>query len=149
MRSRADGRSASATALTIVEPMARPSMMPAPPLTDADGRAATSPGLSAAEARERAGRGLSNRVVAPSSRTLKEILKANLLTRFNALLGSLLIVVLIIGPLQDAVFGIILAANAMIGIAQELRSKLTLDRLAIVAAPRATAIRDGALLTIP
>ncbi|MGA7913141.1 MAG: HAD-IC family P-type ATPase, partial [Candidatus Dormiibacterota bacterium] len=42
-----------------------------------------------------------------------------------------------------------LAANAMIGIAQELRSKLTLDRLAIVAAPRATAIRDGALLTIP
>ena len=57
--------------------------------------------------------------------------------------------VLVIGPLKDAVFGIILAANAMIGIAQELRSKLTLDRLAIVAAPRATAIRDGALLTIP
>jgi len=105
-------------------------------------------GLSAAEASERVRRGLSNRVAAPSSRSLKEILKANLLTRFNALLGSLLIVVLVIGPLQDAVFGIILVANALIGIAQELRSKLTLDRLAIVAAPRATVVRDGAPLTI-
>lgn len=93
--------------------------------------------------------GLSNRVTAPSSRSLKEILKANLLTRFNALLGSLLVVVLVIGPLQDAVFGIILAANALIGIAQELRSKLTLDRLAIVAAPHATVFRDGFPLTIP
>ncbi|HUZ87939.1 MAG TPA: HAD-IC family P-type ATPase [Candidatus Baltobacterales bacterium] len=80
---------------------------------------------------------------------MREILKANLLTRFNALLGSLLIVVLVIGPLQDAVFGIILVANALIGIAQELRSKLTLDRLAIVAAPRVTVVRDGAPISIP
>ncbi|HSP08980.1 MAG TPA: HAD-IC family P-type ATPase [Candidatus Dormibacteraeota bacterium] len=112
-------------------------------------RPSTPRGLSDAEARERAERGLSNRVAAPSSRSLKEILKANLLTRFNALLGSLLIVVLVIGPLQDAVFGIILVANALIGIAQELRSKHTLDRLAIVAAPRATVVRGGAPLTIP
>ncbi|MGA7913091.1 MAG: cation-translocating P-type ATPase, partial [Candidatus Dormiibacterota bacterium] len=129
--------------------MAQPSRPLASALHPAVDGPSTPPGLSAAEARDRAERGLSNRVAAPTSRSLVEILKANLLTRFNALLGSLLIVVLVIGPLQDAVFGIILAANAMIGIAQELRSKLTLDRLAIVAAPRATAIRDGALLTIP
>lgn len=106
-------------------------------------------GLSTEEARDRAAQGLSNQVAAPSSRSFKEILRANLLTRFNALLGSLLVVVLVIGPLQDAVFGVILAANALIGIAQELRSKLTLDRLAIVAAPRATVVRDGAPLIIP
>ena len=133
----------------MLDPMARPSVTPPGSPADTYDRRATALGLSAAEARERTGRGLSNRVSAPSSRSLKEILKANLLTRFNALLGSLLIVVLVIGPLQDAVFGIILVANALIGIAQELRSKLTLDRLAIVAAPRATVVRDGAPLTIP
>lgn len=129
--------------------MAQPSRPPAPAPRLAVDRATPPGGLSTAEARDRAERGLSNRVAAPTSRSLVEILKANLLTRFNALLGSLLIVVLVIGPLQDAVFGIILAANALIGIGQELRSKLTLDRLAIVAAPRATVVRDGAPLTIP
>jgi cation-transporting ATPase E len=123
--------------------MAQPSGPLTPALSHVADHASTPAGLSAAEARDRAERGLSNRVAAPTSRSVVDILKANLLTRFNALLGSLLIVVLVIGPLQDAIFGLILAANAFIGIAQELRSKLTLDRLAIVAAPRATVIRDG------
>jgi cation-transporting ATPase E len=78
-----------------------------------------------------------------NSRSLGDILKANLLTRFNALLGSLLVVILVVGPIQDAVFGLILVANALIGIGQELRAKLTLDRLAILAAPRARVVRDG------
>jgi cation-transporting ATPase E len=78
-----------------------------------------------------------------------DILKSNLLTRFNALLGSLLVVILIVGPLQDAVFGLILVANALIGIGQELRAKLTLDRLAILAAPRARVFRDGVVRGLP
>ncbi len=78
-----------------------------------------------------------------NSRSFRDILKANLLTRFNALLGSLLVVILVVGPIQDAVFGLILVANALIGIGQELRAKLTLDRLAILAAPRARVVRDG------
>jgi cation-transporting ATPase E len=106
-------------------------------------------GLTAAEARDRAERGLSNRSRDVQSRSFGDILKSNLLTRFNALLGSMLIVILIVGPPQDAVFGLILVANALIGIAQELRAKLTLDRLAIVAAPRACVIRDGTPLTVP
>jgi cation-transporting P-type ATPase E len=78
-----------------------------------------------------------------SSRSVRDILKANLLTRFNALLGSLLLIILVVGPIQDAVFGLILVANALIGIGQELRAKLTLDRLTILAAPRARVVRDG------
>jgi cation-transporting ATPase E len=38
---------------------------------------------------------------------------------------------------------LILVANALIGIGQELRAKVTLDRLAILAAPRARVVRDG------
>jgi E1-E2 ATPase len=101
-------------------------------------------GLTEIEARDRAQRGQSNQVRDVTSRGVADILKSNLLTRFNALLGSLLVVILIVGPLRDAVFGVILVANALIGIAQELRAKYTLDRLAIVAAPQAIAVRDGA-----
>jgi cation-transporting ATPase E len=44
-------------------------------------------------------------------------------------------VILAVGEPQDAVFGIILVTNALIGIAQELRAKRTLDRLAVLSAP--------------
>ena len=104
---------------------------------------ATFNGLTEAEAARRTARGLANTVVDVSSRSLGDILKANLLTRFNALLGSMLVVILVVGPLQDAIFGLILFANAMIGIGQELRAKVTLDRLAVLAARQATVVREG------
>ncbi|HSR23181.1 MAG TPA: HAD-IC family P-type ATPase, partial [Candidatus Eisenbacteria bacterium] len=71
------------------------------------------------------------------------ILRANLLTRFNAILGGLLVVILVVGPLQDALFGLVLVANTAIGVMQELRAKRVLDRLAVVSAPRARVVRDG------
>jgi len=104
---------------------------------------ASSQGLTEQEARRRADAGLANTIRETTSRSVADILKANLLTRFNALLGSLFLLILLVGPIQDAVFGLILLANALIGIAQELRAKVTLDRLAILAAPRARVIRDG------
>jgi cation-transporting ATPase E len=105
-------------------------------------------GLTEAQVSERVERGQSNRTRDIRSRSVGDILKSNLLTRFNALLGSMLVVILIVGPLQDAVFGLILIFNALIGIAQELRAKITLDRLAIVSAPQATVIREGTSRTI-
>src|SRR5579872_5391296 len=115
----------------------------------AGGQALMPAGLTEVEARDRARRGQSNRVREVTSRTIGDILRANLLTRFNALLGSLLLVILVVGPIQDALFGVILVANALIGIAQELRAKHTLDQLAIVAAPYATVVRGGVARTVP
>lgn len=100
-------------------------------------------GLTEAEARRRAELGQANQRHDVTSRTVGDIVKANVFTRFNALLGSLLVVILIVGPLQDAVFGLILVANTLIGVAQELRAKFVLDRLAILAAPQAKVVRDG------
>ncbi|HET9782895.1 MAG TPA: HAD-IC family P-type ATPase [Candidatus Dormibacteraeota bacterium] len=105
-------------------------------------------GLTQEEVRQRRLDGRSNFTRDVTSRSVGDILKANLLTRFNALLGTMLVVILIVGPIQDAVFGLILVANALIGIAQELRAKVTLDRLAIIAAPKATVVRDGAAITV-
>jgi len=63
---------------------------------------------------------------------LGEIVRANVFTRFNAILGSMLVIVLAVGSFQDALFGIILVVNSAIGIVQEVRAKRTLDRLAVL-----------------
>src|SRR4029450_2293608 len=100
-------------------------------------------GLSAAEVAERVARGLVNDVPSAPTRTIGQILRANLLTRFNLLLGSLLAVILVVGPLQDALFGLVIVANTVVGVVQEVRAKRTLDRLEVVNAPRARVVRDG------
>ena len=101
-------------------------------------------GLTAAQVAERRSRGLANAGGERTSRSAAEILRANILTRFNFILGVLLAVILVVGQPQDALFGIVLVTNALIGIAQELRAKRTLDRLAVLSAPRVRVIRDGA-----
>ena len=99
-------------------------------------------GLTAAEVQERVARGATNDTGARTSRTLGEIVHANVFTRFNAILGAALVVIVIIGPIQDATFALILFANAGIGIFQEVRAKRTLDKLAVQSAPTARVVRD-------
>ncbi len=99
-------------------------------------------GLSAAEVADRVARGLVNDVPEAPTRTYGQIVRANVVTRFNLLLGSLLAVILAVGPIQDALFGIVLVANTLLGIIQEVRAKWTLERLELVNAPRATVLRD-------
>lgn len=101
-------------------------------------------GLTAAEVAERVADGRVNRVDEHTSRPLAAIVRANVLTRFNAILGALFVLVLLTGEWRDGLFGGIVVVNALIGIVQELRAKRTLDRLAVLNAPTAHAVRDGA-----
>jgi len=103
-----------------------------------------SAGLSSAQVAERRSRGRTNAGGERTSRSVAEILRANILTRFNLILGVLLTVILVVGEPQDALFGIVLVTNALIGIGQELRAKRTLDRLAVLSAPKVRVTRDGA-----
>src|SRR3954451_14943648 len=100
-------------------------------------------GLGASDVAERVERGEVNRVPAAPTRTVGQIVGANAFTRFNALLGAMLVLILIVGPLQDALFGLVLVANTLIGVVQELRAKRTLDRLTLLTAPTAPVVRDG------
>lgn len=100
-------------------------------------------GLTTAEVAERRERGQTNDVDRPTSRTTAEIVRANIFTRFNAILGTLLVVILLVGEYRDALFGVVLVLNAGIGILQEMRAKKTLDELSVISAPRATVVRDG------
>src|SRR5258707_5132202 len=114
-----------------------------PPALAAPTAETPSTGLTSAQVAERRSRGLTNAGGEHTSRPVAEILRANILTRFNFILGVLLAVILVVGQPQDALFGIVLVTNALIGIAQELRAKRTLDRLAVLSAPRVRVIRDG------
>src|SRR5664280_694661 len=106
-------------------------------------------GLDSDEVARRVALGQTNLSGELTSRTIAEILKTNTITRFNLLLGALLAAILVFGQLQDAVFGIVLVANALIGIAQELRAKRALDRLAVLNAPRACVVRNGVEHDLP
>ncbi|WP_141205600.1 HAD-IC family P-type ATPase [Streptomyces griseorubiginosus] len=100
-------------------------------------------GLTAAEVAERVGRGQVNDVPVRSSRSLAEIVRANVFTRFNAIIGVLWLIMLFVAPFQDSLFGYVILANTGIGIVQEWRAKKTLDSLAVIGEARPTVRRDG------
>lgn len=86
-------------------------------------RAPAAGGLTAAEVAERVTRGQVNDVPVRSSRSLAEIVRANVFTRFNAIIGVLWLVMLFVAPFQDSLFGYVILANTGIGIIQEWRAK--------------------------
>ncbi|WP_405797878.1 cation-translocating P-type ATPase [Streptomyces sp. NBC_01506] len=100
-------------------------------------------GLTAAEVAERVARGEVNDVPVRSSRSTVEIVRANVFTRFNALIGVLWAIVLFVAPIQDSLFGFVIIANTGIGIIQELRAKKTLDGLAVIGEAKPVVRRDG------
>src|SRR6202011_2298144 len=120
-----------------------------PRMTTTPGRETPLSGLTADEVAARVARGQTNASGERTSRSLAEILRANILTRFNFILGTLLVAILAVGQIQDALFGIVLVSNSLIGIVQEVRAKRTLDRLAVLNAPRARVVRDGEIQEIP
>lgn len=100
-------------------------------------------GLSTAEVAERVASGDVNDVPVRSSRSTTEIVRANVFTRFNAIIGVLWVVMLFVAPIQDSLFGFVIIANTGIGIIQELRAKKTLDGLAVIGETKPSVRRDG------
>ncbi len=106
-------------------------------------------GLSAAEVADRVRQGQTNAADDRTSRSVGEIVRANVLTRFNAMLAVLFGAIVATGNLADGLFGFVVIINSTIGVTQELRAKRTLDRLALLNAPTARVVRDGASSEIP
>jgi len=105
-------------------------------------------GLSADTVAERIAAGLGNDAGERSSRTYGEIVRANVFTRFNAILGTMIVIILVVGSPIDALFAWIVIVNSLIGIVQEVRAKRTLDRLAVLAAPHARVVRAGVTVEV-
>src|SRR3979409_1863470 len=111
---------------------------------------AVAAGLSDVEVAQRVAEGKSNDVPARAARSVSEIVRANVFTRINAILGVLLIIVLATGSGINGLFGLLIVANSAIGIIQELRAKQTLDKLAIVGQAKPVVRRQsGTIASLP
>jgi cation-transporting P-type ATPase E len=112
----------------------------------ADRRPSPEQGLSAKEAHARL------RKLGPppetSSRSTASIVAGNVFTLFNAIIGAFFVLDLGLGLYADSIFGLIAVVNSYIGIRQELKAKATLDELAVLVAPHAKVVRDGAVVEL-
>jgi cation-transporting ATPase E len=105
-------------------------------------------GLTAAEVADRVARGLNNAIPSAPTRTVAQIVKANVFAPINLVVGILAALVIAAGSPKDALFGGVIIANSVIGVVQELRAKRVLDQLSVVNAPRAHAVRDGKVVEL-
>src|SRR5581483_1944769 len=95
-------------------------------------------------------RGRVNGVARSRGAEYRDILARNLFTLFNALVAPAAVALFLLGDYQSAlaVSGVAVL-NTVLGLAQEIRARRHLDRLALLAEPHARVLRDGRPQTIP
>ena len=108
-------------------------------------RVATDPvvGLTSGEVAERVAQGHVNAAPDARSRSLGDIIRANTFTWFNGLIGTLWVIMIVVAPIQDSLFGFVIVANTAIGVIQEYRAARTLAKLAVLGEARPVVRRDG------
>ena len=106
-------------------------------------------GLTPKEVVQRIESGQSNAVKTSTSRSVQDIVRANVFTLFNGIIFAAMVLVLITGSWRDAVFGFVIIINTGIGIVTELRAKRTLDKLSILVASEFLVRRDGRDVEVP
>lgn len=100
-------------------------------------------GLTQAEVEARIVDGQVNAIQDSSNRSVKDIVMGNTLTFFNFINIVLLALVLSVRSYKNMLFIFIIIANTLIGIFQEIKAKITLDKLKILTVSHVDVIRDG------
>jgi cation-transporting ATPase E len=129
---------------------------PAPRAADAGSPAGATPqaptdlpptpaaGLTEAEAARRRAAGLGNPAPPATSRTYAQILRENVFTFINNVIFVLGVLLVVVGRPLDALVSVgVIATNIVVSVAQEMRAKRTLDRIALLTRPTTTLVRDG------
>ncbi|MEF9892503.1 HAD-IC family P-type ATPase [Anaerorhabdus sp.] len=100
-------------------------------------------GLTQKEVQERITAGKINTLESRITRSYKDIFFSNIFTFFNLINVILFILILMVKSYRNGLFFFTILANTVVGIVQEIRSKQTLDKLAIVTVNKIDVIRDG------
>lgn len=108
-----------------------------------------SKGLSEEAVKNRMVNGAVNIPVKTDDLTLKDIVKENVFTYFNLIFLIIAILLIVVGSFRDLTFLPVIISNACIGIIQEWRSKVTLDKLNILSAPKTKVLRSGREVILP
>nr|WP_141373521.1 cation-translocating P-type ATPase [Levilactobacillus brevis] len=106
-------------------------------------------GLTPEEVKQRVATGQQNDPLPPLTRSIKQIFRDNLVTLFNlinVLLGAL---VLVTGSYKNLLFLGVVVVNTAIGIFQEIRSKLQVDKLALLSESKSRIRRAGKIAAHP
>ena len=105
-------------------------------------------GLTTEQVNEKTTQGLVNGEINIRTKTYKQIILDNLLSLFNLINVILLVCIILSGSLKNALFFLIVIWNFAIGSFQEIRAKRTIDKLSIMTAPKAYALRDSIITEI-
>ena len=100
-------------------------------------------GLSAQQAEALRAQGLSNQQSDTGGKTAGEIIRSNALTFFNLIFVVIAVLLCLVGSYRNLTFLPVVIGNTLIGIFQELRAKHILDKMSLLHAPHAVALRDG------
>lgn len=92
---------------------------------------------------------LTNSNIIERGKSIPKIILSNFLTFFNVLCFALGIWILLIGSYENLFYLVIIFLNIIIGIFQEIRAKLTIDKLSLLSQPTADVIRNGEKISIP
>ena len=100
-------------------------------------------GLSAQQAEALRAQGLSNQQSDTGGKSAGEIIRSNALTFFNLIFVVIAVLLCLVGSYRNLTFLPVVIGNTLIGIFQELRAKHILDKMSLLHAPHAVALRDG------
>ena len=106
-------------------------------------------GLNERDVNERIEKGQINVFENPDDLTLKKILKNNICTFFNLIIFILALLVVSSGAYKNLMFVGVAFCNMLIGIVQEVRAMLTLNKLNIIAEAKMVVIRNSQEISIP
>ena len=106
-------------------------------------------GLTSDQVAERVREGKVNTLPERSGRTTWQIVRDNVFTRVNAMLAVLFVIVATTLQFAQGAFAILIVANSIIGMIQELRAKRTLDNLAVIGEAHPVVLRDGQRVSLP
>jgi cation-transporting P-type ATPase E len=107
-------------------------------------------GLTQEEVQRRRARGEFNRTTLSTSRPITDILQGNILTLFNGILAAAVVLLLLYDQFRDAFLtGSLILFSVGVSTTQEIRAKLRLERIALLARLRVRVIRDGREIRIP
>ncbi|MBQ2711777.1 MAG: HAD-IC family P-type ATPase [Clostridia bacterium] len=105
-------------------------------------------GLTQEQVALRNRQGLSNRVEKQYGKSYSAIFLKNIFSFFNILVFSIAILLIIAKSYDNLFFAVIALLNTTIGIVQEIRAKVSIQKLKLVTAPRAQVLRDGKFLSL-
>lgn len=106
-------------------------------------------GLTTSEVKQRIKEGKVNHIPKTPSRTIPQIIRANLFTTFNAINFVLAAVIILAGSPKNAIFVGVIIVNTLIGVIQEVKAKYTLEKLSVISMAHAKVLRDGKIQEIP